>query len=60
MTKAGGAAAQAKPTPAERRDWRVERLVSLMGEDWLAGEWDPRSPARAAVARWAPDSGAAL
>ncbi len=22
-------------------DWRVERLVSLMGDDWLAGEWDP-------------------
>lgn len=22
-------------------DWRVERLTSLMDEDWLAGEWDP-------------------
>jgi len=21
-------------------DWRVERLVSLIGEGWLAGEWD--------------------
>src|ERR1700691_5300003 len=21
-------------------DWRIERLVSLMGEGWLAGEWD--------------------
>ena len=21
-------------------DWRVERLTSLMGQDWLAGEWD--------------------
>lgn len=21
-------------------DWRVERLTSLMGDDWLAGEWD--------------------
>lgn len=24
-------------------DWRVERLRSLMGEDWLAGEWEPGS-----------------
>ena len=22
-------------------DWRLERLVSLMGEDWLQDEWDP-------------------
>lgn len=22
------------------RDWRIERLRSLMGPDWLAGEWD--------------------
>ena len=22
-------------------DWRLERLRSLMGQDWLAGEWDP-------------------
>ena len=22
-------------------DWRIERLRSLMGSDWLAGEWDP-------------------
>lgn len=21
-------------------DWRIERLTALMGEDWLAGEWD--------------------
>ena len=25
----------------ERCDWRTERLGSLMGDDWLAGEWDP-------------------
>ena len=23
-----------------RRDWRIERLAALMGDDWLAGEWD--------------------
>ncbi len=22
------------------RDWRLERLLSLIGDDWLAGEWD--------------------
>lgn len=22
-------------------DWRIERLFSLMSDDWLAGEWDP-------------------
>lgn len=33
--------AVAKPVPVERRDWRIERLMSLMGEDWLSGEWDP-------------------
>ncbi len=31
------------PLPATENqpaDWRIERLQSLMGEDWLAGEWD--------------------
>ena len=34
-----------RPKPGQLRqscaDWRVERLVPLMGDDWLAGEWDP-------------------
>ncbi|MDA8356571.1 MAG: site-specific integrase [Actinomycetota bacterium] len=34
------AIAVAAPAPAPL-DWRIERLHSLMGEDWLAGEWDP-------------------
>lgn len=25
----------------EAVDWRLERLRSLMDEDWMAGEWDP-------------------
>ncbi|MBO0831168.1 MAG: site-specific integrase [Actinobacteria bacterium] len=29
--------AEQSPAPA---DWRMERLTALMGEDWLAGEWD--------------------
>lgn len=31
----------ARSVPSELRDWRIERLMSLMGDDWLAGEWDP-------------------
>ena len=34
-------AAAVRPLPAQHRDWRVERLLSLMGQDWLGGEWDP-------------------
>ena len=30
-----------EPVRSEPGDWRIERLVSLMGEGWLAGEWDP-------------------
>ncbi|MDA8286343.1 MAG: site-specific integrase [Actinomycetota bacterium] len=39
MTTPAGAAAW-RPA-VETVDWRIERLVSLMGDDWLAGEWDP-------------------
>ncbi|MGH9091874.1 MAG: tyrosine-type recombinase/integrase [Acidimicrobiales bacterium] len=31
------AASQVRCAPG---DWRIERLVSLMGDGWLAGEWD--------------------
>ena len=42
MNQRGGAAVvAASSVRAGLRDWRVERLVSLMGDDWLAGEWDP-------------------
>ena len=34
----GLAVAPAPPLPA---DWRIARLSSLMGQDWLDGEWDP-------------------
>jgi integrase len=30
-------------TANEPVDWRIKRLASLMGEDWLAGEWDPEA-----------------
>jgi hypothetical protein len=36
------AAAVAVPVPSARRDWRTERLMSLMGDGWLEGEWDPQ------------------
>lgn len=34
------AVARVTPVPTPPPDWRIERLVSLMGDDWLAGEWD--------------------
>jgi hypothetical protein len=33
-------AATAAADRSERVDWRVERLTALMGQGWLAGEWD--------------------
>ncbi len=39
MNTATGAL-RAVPAPSGASDWRIERLVSLMSEDWLAGEWD--------------------
>ena len=39
--RAVAAAADAKPARSEPREWHIERLVSLMGDDWLEGEWDP-------------------
>jgi integrase len=38
---AGGAARATAARPVHSADWRIERLTSLMGDDWLAGEWDP-------------------
>ena len=37
-----GRASLAVVTPATPAplDWRIGRLQALMGEDWLAGEWD--------------------
>lgn len=32
------ASSPARPTHA--RDWRIERLMALMGENWLGEEWD--------------------
>ncbi len=40
MTTPAGSAAR-RPSASEVFDWRIERLTSLMGDDWLAGEWDP-------------------
>lgn len=41
MSRSGpNAITVAKPAEASLHDWRVERLVALMGEGWLAGEWD--------------------
>ena len=39
--RAVAAAAEASQARSGPRDWRIERLVSLMGGDWLVGEWDP-------------------
>ncbi|MGH8995396.1 MAG: tyrosine-type recombinase/integrase [Acidimicrobiales bacterium] len=30
-----------RSVPTELADWRIERLLSLMGDGWLEGEWDP-------------------
>jgi len=38
--RAVAAAAEARPARSEPRDWRIERLASLMSDDWLVGEWD--------------------
>ena len=41
MTGVSGSAASVDaPARSNPVDWRVERLTSLMGQDWLAGEWD--------------------
>ena len=42
MSRRGPAALASLPAPAApaRRDWRVERMASLTGDGWLAGEWD--------------------
>jgi len=37
----GGAARATAARPVHAADWRIERLTSLMGDDWLTGEWDP-------------------
>ena len=34
------AAGAAPPAAREPVDWRIGRLTALMGQDWLAGEWD--------------------
>ncbi len=41
MTGALKAAIAVAAVPTEVVDWRIERLGSLMGDDWMAGEWDP-------------------
>jgi len=40
MTEARSAAVFVPSAPGDAVDWRIERLGSLMGDDWLAGEWD--------------------
>ncbi|HTW06619.1 MAG TPA: site-specific integrase [Acidimicrobiales bacterium] len=42
MRLAHAVVAKPRPVLPGRRDWHPERLSSLMGDDWLAGEWDPR------------------
>lgn len=43
MSRVTNAAITLPAVPAESVDWRIDRLMSLMGEGWLAGEWDPDS-----------------
>lgn len=40
MSRLGAAVLATTDRAEQRADWRVERLVSLMGGQWLAGEWD--------------------
>ena len=40
MTRAVSATRALPAVAKGSADWRIERLVSLMGDDWLAGEWD--------------------
>jgi integrase len=40
VTWQSAAAVATVPAASDLLDWRVERLTSLMGDDWLAGEWD--------------------
>lgn len=43
MTADGAVAlSTVRSVPAGLGDWRIERLVSLTGDGWLAGEWDPQ------------------
>ena len=39
MSRASAATALTGPAP-QVPDWRARRLLTLMAEDWLAGEWD--------------------
>ena len=39
-TASAAAVAASSPDRSERADWRIERLVTLMGENWLDDEWD--------------------
>ena len=41
MIRSGAVAVAGRSVAPDLRDWRVERMVSLIGEDWLAAEWDP-------------------
>ncbi|MGH7417441.1 MAG: hypothetical protein ACREKB_06670, partial [Candidatus Rokuibacteriota bacterium] len=41
MTRASSSAVVLVEPAAPRPDWRLMRLWSLMGDDWLSGEWDP-------------------
>ena len=41
MTPVRAVALKPRPFPPRQADWRAERLLGLMGDDWLAGEWDP-------------------
>ena len=43
MTPVRAVALKPRPFPPRQADWRAERLLGLMGVDWLAGEWDPES-----------------
>lgn len=40
MRGSSGAAASVPAAKKESVNWRIERLRSLMGEDWLSAEWD--------------------
>ncbi|MGH9066196.1 MAG: tyrosine-type recombinase/integrase [Acidimicrobiales bacterium] len=43
MSRSSSVAVPVTKAEKEPMDWRIERLMALMGEDWLAGEWNPEA-----------------
>ncbi len=41
MSRSSSVAVSAPTLDKESVDWRIERLMSLMGHDWLEAEWEP-------------------